>query len=86
MAAPTDFTADIATQAVEPASSAGDGQSATARPIGDLIAVDRYTLAKASAAQRGRGLRFTKIIAPGCVPDNGGSAVVGVPFGGGVWG
>jgi hypothetical protein len=49
-----------------------DGQSATQRPIADLIAANNY-LAAAAAARQGktRGLRFTKLHAPKQVPVHG---------------
>lgn len=66
-----DLTPDIAQQAVEPVSSATDGISATGRPIGDLIAADQYAGGKPSAKLRRRGLRFTKILPSGPMPDCG---------------
>jgi hypothetical protein len=35
-------------------------------PIGDLIAADRHLANKAAANRNHLGLRFTKIIPPGC--------------------
>lgn len=46
-----DLTPDIEQQAAEPAAATSDGQSATARPIGDLIEADRYL--KGNAALSG---------------------------------
>lgn len=37
-----DLTPDIETAAAEPASAASDGQSASARPLGELVEADRY--------------------------------------------
>ena len=85
MAQPTDLAGEIASQAVEPSSSASDGQSATARPVADLIAADRYLAAKAAAVGRRKGMTFSKLVPPGCTPDVG-QCVLGVPFGGGVTG
>ena len=42
-----------------------DGQTATAVPIPDQIAADRYLATKAAASNRSRGFRMSKIIAPG---------------------
>lgn len=82
----TDLADTIATEAVSPASSAADGQSATARPLADLITADRYLAAKAAMASRRKGVSFSKLIPPGPLCDGGG-AVVGVPpFGGGITG
>lgn len=37
-----DLTDTIESAAADPASAASDGQSATARPLADLIAADKY--------------------------------------------
>lgn len=66
-----DLSADIAAQAVEPITSAGDGQSATGRAIGELIAADQYGAAKAAVRKRRRGLSFSRLVAPGALPDCG---------------
>jgi hypothetical protein len=84
VAEPTDLTDVIAEEAASPSSSASDGQSATGRPLADLIAADRYLAAKAAAQSRRKGLTFSKLIPPGTLPDGG--CVIGVPFGGGVTG
>jgi hypothetical protein len=76
---------DLVQQALEPISSASDGQSATGRPINDLITVSNYTAAKKAILQRRRGMTHTKMTAPGCLPD-GGAIVAVPPFGGGVCG
>lgn len=47
--------------AVEPQSATVDGQSATARPIAELIAADRYTAARDVARARKPGLRLFTI-------------------------
>jgi antitoxin (DNA-binding transcriptional repressor) of toxin-antitoxin stability system len=66
-----DLSNDIAQQAVEPIAAAVDGQSATGRPVADLIAADQYLAGKAAARRRRRGIRFTKLTTPGGLPDNG---------------
>lgn len=81
----TDLTATIAEEAAAPVSSTADGQTATARPLADMITADRYLAAKAAIAKRRRGVTFGKLIPPGPLADGGG-AIVGTPFGGGITG
>lgn len=81
----TDLTDTIAEEAAAPVSSTADGQSATARPLTDLITADRYLAAKQAIAKRRRGITFGQIIPPGPMADGGG-AIVGTPFGGGITG
>jgi hypothetical protein len=78
----TDLSDQIEQAASDPQSAAVDGQSATARPMGDLIAADQYLAAKAGMARRRRGVRFTKILASGPVSDQGQTRPLG-SFGGG---
>jgi len=66
-----DVSAEILEQAMEPVSTAAAGQSVTDRPIADKIAADQYAAAKNAARNRRRGLRFTKLINPGALSDNG---------------
>lgn len=66
-----DLTSDIATQAVEPASAAADGQSASARPIADVITAQQFLDAKAAVKKRRRGVLFTKLVPPGALDDCG---------------
>ena len=66
-----DLSGDIATQAVEPATSSADGQSATARAIGEVIQADQYLAARARVGKRRRGITFSKLVAPGALPDCG---------------
>ena len=42
-----------------------DGQTVTQRSMGELIEADRYLASKAAVAKSHRGLRFTKVVAPG---------------------
>lgn len=66
-----DLSSDIAQQAVEPASSAADGQSSSARPVGDLIKAQQFLDAKAVMKKRRRGLLMTRIVTPGPLDDYG---------------
>lgn len=67
-----DLSDDIAQQAVEPITSAADGQSSTGRSVGEMIQADQYLGSKAAAKKRRRGVVFTKLEAPGALPDCGG--------------
>lgn len=69
-----DLTDTIEEAAQDPASASSDGQSATARPIADLIAADRYLkgqqATESTNAQGGPrsgwgALRAAKAIPPG---------------------
>jgi hypothetical protein len=51
--------------AAGPSSVSGDAGSVSAQPLTDLIALDKHKAAKAGAAKKGRGIRFTKLIHPG---------------------
>lgn len=66
-----DLSNDIAQQAVEPISSAADGQSSTGRSTADMIAADQYLAQKAAAKKRRRGVSFTKLVPPGPADDCG---------------
>jgi hypothetical protein len=66
-----DLTTTIETEAALPASSSADGQSASARPIGDLIKAQQFIDAKAVLKKRRRGLLFTKLVTPGAASDCG---------------
>lgn len=81
----TDLSETIAAEAAAPVSSTADGQSATARPLADLITADRYLAAKAAMASRRKGVQFGKLIPPGPICDDG-TAIIGTPFGGGIHG
>ena len=75
----TDLTPNITQGASDPASFTTDGQSATAKPIDQLIAADAYAGSGAIASRkRRRGLFFTKMLAPGAFPDNGGACLGGL--------
>lgn len=81
----TDLTPQIEQAAADPQSASVDGQSATARPMADLIAADQYVASKASMATRRRGLRFSKILPSGPVSDQAGTRLGG-SFSGGAGG
>lgn len=66
-----DIGADIAEQAVEPAASASDGQSATARPLGDQIRADQHLAQRRAGRRRLRGVAVTQLITPGALDDGG---------------
>ena len=72
MADPTDLTDTIATEAVSPSSSSADGQSASARPIGDLIKAQQFLDAKAALKKRRRGITYTQLTTPGAIDLCGG--------------
>ena len=57
---------NIVDAALSPQSATVDGNSATARPIAEIIEADRYTSGKQAVGQRtNRGIRFNKIVPPG---------------------
>lgn len=80
-----DLSGDIAQQAVEPVTVTADGQTSTARPVGELVQADQYGAAKPAAKKRRRGLRFSKLINPGPLSDGGAATGAGDPFAGGYW-
>ena len=82
---PTDLQATIQTAATTPQSASVDGQSATARPVADLILADQYAAAKYAMSKKHRGIRFNKILPAGPVSDQGGTRLGG-SFGGGAGG
>ncbi len=74
---PIDLSAQIEQAAADPQSATSDNQSATARPIADLIAADQYLAAKAAIGLKYRGIRMSKILPAGPVSDMNGSRVGG---------
>jgi xanthine dehydrogenase iron-sulfur cluster and FAD-binding subunit A len=78
----TDLSSDLAQQAVEPASSSGDGHSASARPIGDLLKAQQALDARVTVRKRRRGMITTQLTTPGALDDAGRSTTGG--FGGGI--
>jgi hypothetical protein len=66
-----DLGADIAEQAVDPVASGSDGQTASGRPIGDLIAADKHLAQKRAGRRRLRGVAVTQLITPGTLDDCG---------------
>lgn len=71
----SELETEIATAAQEPASAASDGQSATNRPIDDLIKADQYLTRKRVARCRGffGQIAIAKIVPPGAVEAHGSS-------------
>lgn len=82
MANPTDLSTTIATEAALPASSTSDGQSASGRPIGDLIQADQYLGNRKAITNRRRGMYLSRLIPPGAF---GGRACLGA-FDSAFWG
>lgn len=64
-----DLSDDIAEQAVEPLTSAADGQSATGRSTGELLEADRYLGNKPARKTARRGIAFSKLIPPASISD-----------------
>jgi hypothetical protein len=62
-----DLENTIRQAAQAPASVNIDGNSATAQDIGKLIEADLYVTANRAVARRHRGVRTTKLAAPGSV-------------------
>lgn len=60
-----DLEQTIRDAAETPAQAIIDGQSATARPLKDLIEADQYLAGKTAATSPSRGLRFSKFVPPG---------------------
>jgi len=68
-----DLTPQITQAASDPASMTTDGQSVTTQDPAKLIQLDQYLNNRAAASKRRRGLRFSKLVPPGAVSDNGGA-------------
>ncbi len=68
-----DLSTTITTAAGDPASASVDGQSATSRPIADLILADQYLAGRVGITKKHRGIRFSKLLPAGCLSDQGGS-------------
>ena len=62
---PNDLTSQIQTTAANPSTASQDGLSVGAQPLPDLIAADKYLLAKEASGAAPWGLQFAKIISPG---------------------
>lgn len=65
MSAASDAAAALAAAAAGPAEVSGDAGSVRQHSLPDLIAADRYLLAKDAALNRRRGLRFNRLVPPG---------------------
>lgn len=55
----------VADLAANPLKVETDGLLVMEHPIPDVITADKYLQAKNAAVNKGRGLRFTKLIPPG---------------------
>jgi hypothetical protein len=55
----------------DPASASADGQSVSARPIGDLIAGEQFAAVSQAMTTRRKGLRFTRVYNAGPVRNRG---------------
>lgn len=55
----------IESLATKPAQASADGMSATARSATDVITLANYAAQKRASANRGRGIRITKLIMGG---------------------
>jgi hypothetical protein len=72
-----DLSEQIEQAGSDPATVSVDGLSVGAKPIGELIKADQYLAAKSAAANRRRGIRFSKIVNPGALSDQGGAITAG---------
>ena len=66
MAQDDDLSQSIRDAANAPKKTQVKSTTVEEHPIGDLIAADRHLANKAAASRNHLGLRFTKIIPPGC--------------------
>jgi hypothetical protein len=62
---PVDLSSNIVSAVTGPQSATADGVSVTQQKAADLIAADQYLAAKAAAASKSRGLRFSVLVPPG---------------------
>ena len=62
-----DIAAAIQTNAAGPKSASGDSGSMTQHDLTQQIEADKYVAGKTAMAKPNRGLRFTKLLAPGGV-------------------
>ena len=60
-----DLDDTIRDNAAGPAKASGDAGSMEQHKLADQIEADRYLASKKAAAQKRRGLRFTKLVPPG---------------------
>lgn len=61
-----DLTEEIESVAEGPRSVTTDAGNVTAQSIPDMIQADRYIKGSAAAGNANFGLRFTKLVPPGC--------------------
>jgi hypothetical protein len=64
-----DLAGAIADAVAEPASASGDGQSATARSIDDMIRADQHLAAKRAGARALRGVQVTQLLGTPALDD-----------------
>jgi hypothetical protein len=68
-----DQSGQIQTNALAPAQVTVDGTTVQQQKVPDQILGDRYAATASALGKRRRGLRFSKLIPPGPVSDNGGT-------------
>ncbi len=76
-----DNSGNIESAANSPQAASADGQSVSARSIGDMVLADQYANTVAGAAKKNRGIRYTKMTSPGQI----GRPQGGASFEGGGW-
>lgn len=64
-----DLSDQITDAAQNPKKAQGDMGSAESHPLPDLIAADRYLAGRSAATGPRRGIRFTRLVPGGTVPD-----------------
>ena len=57
----------ISTNAQQPRRVKGDEGEVEQQPIQDQIKADQYIAGKTAMSQPSRGLRFSKLVPPGCI-------------------
>lgn len=71
----------VLSEAVLPASSASDGQSANGRTLSELMLAANFAALRTAVPHRRRGLMTTVLVTPGALSDRG--APCGCSFSGG---
>ena len=64
---PEDLSNIIKENAAGPAKASGDSSSVEQHPLPDQIAVDKYLASKSAAANKGLGIKLTKLSPSGAV-------------------
>ncbi len=75
-----DDSTQIQTNAMAPQEASSDAGMVRQHPIPGQIQGDRYAAARAGAKNKNRGLRFSKIIPAGPMPDQQGQSSQGGDF------